>query len=301
MCCMSSVMPAHEPAIRLTVFVVILIAMAVWEAMAPRRLRLVSRWVRWPGNLGIVALNTVVLRAAFPVASVGFAAAGEEHGWGLLNIVTLPGWAGVIIAVLLLDLAVYLQHVMFHAVPALWRLHRMHHTDLDFDVTTGARFHPLEILLSMGLKLSVIAALGAPAFGVLLFEVILSTTSMFNHGNVSLPERLNCVLRWIVVTPDMHRVHHSASVTGKGSTSPPSRRQLATWAPGRHSPISACSRWRPSFSCPDRSSALPAADCSVRYGGRPMLVSAPPSVRRWRSWLRATPHRIGLRQQPAAG
>ena len=203
-------MPAHEPAIRLTVFVVILIVMAVREAMAPGRLRLVSRWVRWPGNLGIVALNTVVLRAAFPVASVGFAAAGEEHGWGLLNNVTLPGWAGVIIAVLLLDLAVYLQHVMFHAVPALWRLHRMHHTDLDFDVTTGARFHPLEILLSMGLKLAVIAALGAPAFGVLLFEVILSTTSMFNHGNVSLPERLDCVLRWIVVTPDMHRVHHSA-------------------------------------------------------------------------------------------
>jgi sterol desaturase/sphingolipid hydroxylase (fatty acid hydroxylase superfamily) len=134
----------------------------------------------------------------------------QAWGWGLLNTTALPAWAKVVLAVVLLDFAIYLQHVMFHAVPALWRLHRMHHADLDFDVTTGVRFHPIEILLSTGLKLAVIAALGAPVLGVIIFEVILNATSMFNHGNVSLPQRLDSVLRWIVVTPDMHRVHHSA-------------------------------------------------------------------------------------------
>jgi len=206
---MSSFIMAHEPAIRLTVFLGVLLAVAAWEALAPRRRRMVSRWVRWPGNLGIVALNTVLLRAAFPVAAVGLAALGEQRGWGLLNIVAIPGWARIVLAVLLLDLAIYLQHVMFHAVPALWRLHRMHHADLDFDVTTGARFHPIEILLSMAIKLGVVAALGAPAVGVIVFEVLLNATAMFNHGNVAIPERLDRVLRWMVVTPDMHRVHHS--------------------------------------------------------------------------------------------
>jgi len=206
---MSSFILAHEPAIRLTVFLGVLLAVAAWEALAPRRRRMVSRWVRWPGNLGIVALNTVLLRAAFPVAAVGLAALGEQRGWGLLSIVAIPGWATIVLAVLLLDLAIYLQHVMFHAVPALWRLHRMHHADLDFDVTTGARFHPIEILLSMAIKLGVVAALGAPAVGVIVFEVLLNATAMFNHGNVAIPERLDRVLRWMVVTPDMHRVHHS--------------------------------------------------------------------------------------------
>ena len=206
---MSSFILAHEPAIRLTVFLGVLLAVAAWEALAPRRRRMVSRWVRWPGNLGIVALNTVLLRVAFPVAAVGLAALGEQRGWGLLSIVAIPGWATIVLAVLLLDLAIYLQHVMFHAVPALWRLHRMHHADLDFDVTTGARFHPIEILLSMAIKLGVVAALGAPAVGVIVFEVLLNATAMFNHGNVAIPERLDRVLRWMVVTPDMHRVHHS--------------------------------------------------------------------------------------------
>ena len=121
----------------------------------------------------------------------------------------MPAWLSVVAAVILLDLAIYFQHVLFHAVPALWRLHRMHHADLEFDVTTGVRFHPVEILLSMGIKLGVIAALGAPAVAVLIFEVLLNATSMFNHGNVRLPNRLDRVLRWLVVTPDMHRVHHS--------------------------------------------------------------------------------------------
>jgi sterol desaturase/sphingolipid hydroxylase (fatty acid hydroxylase superfamily) len=207
---MTSVVLEHEPAIRIIFFLGMLIVIGAGEALAPRRQRLISRWLRWPSNLGIVALDALVLRAMLPVAAVGLAATGEERGWGLLNSITLPRWASIIIAVVVLDLALYLQHVMFHAVPTLWRLHRMHHADLEFDVTTGVRFHPIEILLSMGIKLAVVTALGASALGVLVFEVILNATSMFNHGNLSLPERFDSVLRLLVVTPDMHRVHHSA-------------------------------------------------------------------------------------------
>jgi sterol desaturase/sphingolipid hydroxylase (fatty acid hydroxylase superfamily) len=207
---MSTFLLAHEPVIRLSAFAGILVAMALWEALVPRRRRSVSRWARWPSNLGLVVLNTLLLRALFPVAAVGIAALGETRGWGLLHALALPDWIKIAAAVVLLDLAIYLQHVMFHAVPALWRLHRMHHADLDFDVTTGARFHPLEILLSVGIKLAVVAALGAPAMAVLVFEVVLNATAMFNHGNVGLPPAVDRVLRWVVVTPDMHRVHHSA-------------------------------------------------------------------------------------------
>jgi sterol desaturase/sphingolipid hydroxylase (fatty acid hydroxylase superfamily) len=206
---MSTSIVAHEPAIRLTAFLVVLLVAAGAEAVAPRRRCSVSRRARWPGNLGIVALNAVVLRAAFPVAAVGLAATGGARGWGLLNNLPLPAWVGFVSALLLLDLAIYLQHVMFHAVPMLWRVHRMHHADLDFDVTTGGRFHPIEILLSMALKLVVVGAVGASATAVLVFEVVLNATSMFNHANLRLPEPIDRVLRWIVVTPDMHRVHHS--------------------------------------------------------------------------------------------
>jgi sterol desaturase/sphingolipid hydroxylase (fatty acid hydroxylase superfamily) len=206
---MSNLLIAHEPAIRLTCFLAVLAVMALWEAATPRRSRQVSRLRRWPSNLGIVALNVIMLRLAFPLAAVGLSAFGEQRGFGLLNDLALPDWAKIAIAVALLDLAIYLQHVMFHAVPALWRLHRMHHADLDFDVTTGVRFHPVEILLSMCLKLAVIATVGAPAVAVLVFEVLLNGTAMFNHGNVGLPLALDRALRWIVVTPDMHRVHHS--------------------------------------------------------------------------------------------
>jgi sterol desaturase/sphingolipid hydroxylase (fatty acid hydroxylase superfamily) len=200
---------AIEPDIRLGFFLGVFAVMAAWEAVWPRRERAVSRWIRWPNNLGIVAVNTLLLRVLFPTAAVGLALLGEERGWGLLNTLALPTWLSLALAVLLLDLVIYLQHVMFHAVPALWRLHRMHHADLDFDVTTGARFHPIEILLSMGLKLAVVAALGAPALAVLIFEVLLNATAMFNHANLRLPEALDRVLRWVIVTPDMHRVHHS--------------------------------------------------------------------------------------------
>lgn len=199
----------YEPVIRLAFFLGVLAAMATWETVAPRRRLQVSRWKRWPSNLGIVALNTVLLRLSIPLAAVGLAVIAEERGWGLLNNSALPAEVRIVAAVLLLDLAIYLQHVMFHAVPALWRLHRMHHSDIDFDVTTGARFHPGEILLSMAIKLAAVAALGPPAVSVVIFEVVLNATSMFNHGNVRLPERMDRILRRVVVTPDMHRVHHS--------------------------------------------------------------------------------------------
>ena len=206
---MPDIILQYEPWLRLGAFAAVLAGMASWEALAPRRQRAVSRWARWPSNLGIVVLNTALMRALVPVAAVGIAALGEERGWGLLNNMALPGWIGLLAAIVLLDLAIYLQHALFHAVPALWRLHRMHHADLDFDVTTGARFHPLEILISTGIKLGVVAAIGAPAVAVVMFEIVLNATAMFNHGNVGLPPALDRVLRWIVVTPDMHRVHHS--------------------------------------------------------------------------------------------
>lgn len=200
---------AHEPLIRLTVFAAILALMAGLEAWLPRRRRSAGRWLRWPGNLGTVVLGSLVLRLVFPTAAVGLALALEGRGVGLLPWLGLPRPFAILLAVLLLDLAIYLQHVLFHAVPVLWRLHRMHHADLDFDVTTGLRFHPVEILLSMIIKLMVVVALGAPAVAVLAFEVLLNATAMFNHANLRLPERLDRMLRLVVVTPDMHRVHHS--------------------------------------------------------------------------------------------
>lgn len=200
----------HQTLIRFGAFASVLGAMALWEMLAPRRHQEIGRVRRWPSNLSIVALDTLLVRLVFPVAAVGVALLAEARGWGLFQTLELPAWLAIMASVILLDLAIYLQHVLFHAVPVLWRLHRMHHTDLDFDVTTGVRFHPIEILLSMGIKLGVVAALGIPVVAVMIFEVLLNATSMFNHGNVRLPERLDRVLRWIVVTPEMHRVHHSA-------------------------------------------------------------------------------------------
>lgn len=200
---------ASEPVIRLGIFFGVLMAMAAWELAAPRRRQEIPRLLRWTNNLGIVALDTVLVRLTFPVAAVGFALLADERTWGVFNVFEVPAWAAIIASVIALDLAIYFQHVLFHAVPALWRLHRMHHADLEFDVTTGLRFHPVEILLSMGIKLAVVVALGPPAVAVLIFEVLLNATAMFNHGNVRLPGLIDRVLRWIVVTPDMHRVHHS--------------------------------------------------------------------------------------------
>ena len=206
---MSEFLLANEPIVRLSFFVGVLAVMAAWEVAAPRRRRDIPRLLRWTNNLGVVVVDTILVRLAFPVVAVGLALAAEKQGWGLFNIVAAPAWLAFVASVIALDLAIYLQHVMFHAVPALWRLHRMHHADLEFDVTTGLRFHPGEILLSMGIKLAVVVALGPPAAAVLVFEVVLNATSMFNHSNVRLPIRLDRILRLIVVTPDMHRVHHS--------------------------------------------------------------------------------------------
>ena len=199
----------HVPVIRLGFFFGVLAVMALWEVAAPRRPATLGRWARWPGNLGIVLINTVLLRLLLPVTAVGLALVGEREGWGLLNRVDLPDWLALVIAVVALDLVIYLQHVMFHAVPLLWRLHRVHHADLHFDVTTGSRFHPIEILLSMLIKLAAILVIGPPPEAVVVFEVLLNATAMFNHGNVRLPAGLDRWLRWAVVTPDMHRVHHS--------------------------------------------------------------------------------------------
>ena len=200
---------ATEPQLRLIVFLGVLVAMALWELAAPRRRQEIPRVIRWTNNLGLVVIDTIVLRLSFPILAVGLAVIAQDRGWGLFNIFEAPGWVAVLVSIVILDLVIYLQHVMFHAVPMLWRLHRMHHADLEFDVTTGLRFHPVEILLSMGIKLAVVMALGPPAVAVLIFEVLLNATAMFNHSNVRLPTFVDRVLRLIVVTPDMHRVHHS--------------------------------------------------------------------------------------------
>ena len=201
----------HEPAVRLGAFAAGLLVVAACEALAPRRERAVGRLARWPHNLALVALNTLLVRAVVPISAVSLAALAEERGWGLFNSAVSPAWVTVIVSVALLDLAIYLQHVMFHAVPVLWRFHRMHHADLDFDVTTGVRFHPVEILLSTGYKLALVSVLGIPAIAVVVFEVLLNAGSMFNHANLWLPEPVDHALRWLVVTPDMHRVHHSVA------------------------------------------------------------------------------------------
>lgn len=199
----------HEPAVRLGFFFGVFAAMALWELLAPRRALGVSKAWRWTNNLGLVFLNTALLRVLFPTTAVALALAAQAERWGVLNHLDLPAWLEIVAAVVALDFAIWLQHVMFHAVPALWRLHRVHHADLDYDLTTGARFHPIEILLSMLIKFAAILLLGPPAVAVLVFEVALNASSMFNHGNVRLALGLDRLLRLAVVTPDMHRVHHS--------------------------------------------------------------------------------------------
>ena len=196
-------------AVRVSAYAAVFAVMALWEWWAPRRKLSAGRAPRWPGNLGILAIDIVAVRLLVPTTAVGVALVAAENGWGLFAQLGVPYWAAVVIGVIALDLAIYLQHVVFHYVPPLWRLHRMHHADVDIDVTTGLRFHPIEILLSLGIKIAAVLALGVPAFAVLVFEVLLNATSMFNHSNVKLPPWLDRLARWIVVTPQMHQVHHS--------------------------------------------------------------------------------------------
>ncbi len=198
-----------EPFIRLTVFAAVFALLALWEIVAPRLPHRLGRSARWPGNLGVLFVDTLIVRVVFPTAAVGFAIVSQARGWGALALTPWPAWVEITLTVLILDAAIYAQHAAFHHVPVLWRLHRMHHADLELDLTTGLRFHPLEIALSMLIKLAVVAALGAHPVGVLIFEVLLNATSMFNHANVRMPQAIDGVLRWLVVTPDMHRVHHS--------------------------------------------------------------------------------------------
>lgn len=207
---METVILSHEWALRLAAFAAVLAAMLAWEARRPRRASGHGRRLqRWRTNLGLVAVDALVVRLGFPLAAVGAAVLAQERGWGLLNALDVPRWLAVAVALVILDLAIYAQHVAFHKVPVLWRLHRVHHCDVELDATTGLRFHPIEIALSMAFKIALVIALGAPAVAVIVFEVGLNALAMFNHANVRLPERIDRVLRRLVVTPDMHRVHHS--------------------------------------------------------------------------------------------
>ena len=202
----------HEAAIRIGFFLLIFIAVAIAETGAPRRPLTTRKAARWRVNLAITLIDAAVARFLSPILPVGLALLAASRGWGALNHLSVPFWPSVLIGVLFLDLVIYLQHVMFHLLPLFWRLHGMHHTDLDIDVTSGLRFHPLEIYLSMLIKLAAVAVLGVPALAVLVFEVLLNGTSMFSHGNIRLREGLDRLLRLFVVTPDMHRVHHSVII-----------------------------------------------------------------------------------------
>ncbi len=199
----------NEVFIRLGFFFAVFAFMAAWEVIAPRRALTGPRGIRWINNAAITFLNSALVRWIFPMSAVGIALLGRDRGWGAFNYLEMPSWLTGTIAIIILDLSIYTQHFLFHKIPLFWRLHRMHHTDLDIDVTTGARFHPAEIILSMGIKSSAVIVLGAPAWSVLAFEVLLNTTSMFNHGNIALNKRIDRLLRICIVTPDMHRVHHS--------------------------------------------------------------------------------------------
>jgi len=200
---------AHEPVLRVGFLLGMVGIMSIWEMLAPRRPLSVRKTYRWANNWGIVLTNTVLLRLLFPAGLVGLGLLVESRGWGLLQMLDLPVWLAVLIAVVILDFTVWAQHVLFHVVPWLWRLHRMHHADLDIDLTTGLRFHPIEIFLSFGIKAGAIVLIGAPAIAVLIFEIILSSLALFNHSNARIPVAVDRWLRWLIVTPDFHRVHHS--------------------------------------------------------------------------------------------
>ncbi|WP_299288447.1 sterol desaturase family protein [uncultured Tateyamaria sp.] len=202
----------NEALIRLVVFLGLFSLFAAVETLAPRRIRTQQRSKRWMTNWGITIANTVLLRlmaVGLPLLAVGAAADAQMQGWGLFNAIDLPLWIEVIAAILILDFAIWAQHLITHKVPILWRLHRVHHADVDMDVTTAIRFHPVEIGLSMLLKIGLVYLLGPAAIAVILFEIILNGTAMFNHANIRLPLAVDAVVRRVLVTPDMHRVHHS--------------------------------------------------------------------------------------------
>jgi len=198
-----------EALFRLSFFFGILLLISLAEWRWPKRALRQVKSRRWVGNFALVMLNNIAIRVLIPLGAVGVAVIAAHEKWGLFNLITLPGWAEILLSVLLLDLAIYLQHVVFHAVPLFWRLHMVHHADQDIDVSTGIRFHTIEILLSMGIKMAIVLLLGAPVLSVIIFEILLNATSMFNHGNIELPLWMDRILRLLLVTPDMHRIHHS--------------------------------------------------------------------------------------------
>ena len=200
---------SNEKSIRFSVFFGMLIIMGLWEVLAPRRARVLTRLLRWTNNLILLVLNIAIARWLFPLAAVGVASFVAANGWGLMNIYEIPFTLAIVLSIIALDFVIYLQHVLVHAVPVLWRLHRVHHADPDMDVTTGLRFHPIEIVLSLLIKFAAIVVLGAPVIAVVIFEILLNAGAMFNHANVRLPIGLDKLLRWFIVTPDMHRIHHS--------------------------------------------------------------------------------------------
>ena len=198
-----------ELLIRISAFIGIFAIMAAWERLAPRRQWSAAKATRWVTNLAMAGFNTLLIRVLLASGAFGAAVVAGQGEVGLFHQLDWPWWVELNLAVILLDLVVYVQHVLMHAIPILWRLHMVHHTDVDFDVTTGVRFHPLEIILSMFIKIGAVILIGASPSAVLMFEVLLNATSMFNHSNVRIPQQWDRRLRWIVVTPDMHRVHHS--------------------------------------------------------------------------------------------
>lgn len=208
---MEDLVTSQEGAIRLAAFAGLLTLFAAAESLWPRRGRVQGRARRWTTNLAVSLINTAALRVAVPVLAVGAAVWAGEAGIGLFNAAGVPYWAAFAVSLVVLDCVIYWQHVIFHRVPLLWRVHRMHHTDRDIDATTALRFHPVEIVISMGVKIAVVLALGVPAAAVIVFEVVLNGMAMFNHANLRLPARLDALLRLAVVTPDMHRVHHSVA------------------------------------------------------------------------------------------
>lgn len=198
-----------EATARLSVFLSVFALMALWEYARPRRIGAEARGRRWPTNLGLVVLDTALVRLLFPVAAVGAAIDAEVMGWGLFNQLDWPLWLTVILTGAIFDFAIWLQHVLFHHVPLFWRFHMVHHADREMDVTTGLRFHPVEIALSMLIKIGLVYALGAPALGIILFEIALNASAMWGHSNVRLSPKIERTVRLLLVTPDMHRSHHS--------------------------------------------------------------------------------------------
>ncbi|MCB0343379.1 MAG: sterol desaturase family protein [Bdellovibrionales bacterium] len=195
--------------LRLYISVGTLVIIILWELISPKRKLTQLRRQRWTSNIAIIVISTLLVRVLLPVIAIDVAFLASEKQWGLLNQVEWSFWGEIIFAFVVLDFTIYWQHYFFHKVPLLWRLHRVHHSDVDFDVTTGNRFHPIEILLSMGIKMGVVLLVGAPVLSVLFFEIVLNAVTLFNHGNINLPKPVDKVLRYLIVPPDMHRIHHS--------------------------------------------------------------------------------------------